>query len=75
MFNALALSLDLKSPTINIHRCLHGLQGYLILFDPHAFVPQRQYILASCLRIWSLRKIYAFYNYLMNTANLIYTLV
>ena len=24
------------------HRLLRGLPGYLILFDPHAFVPQRQ---------------------------------
>ncbi len=26
------------------HRLLHGLPGYLILFDTHAFVPQRQKI-------------------------------
>ena len=25
-----------------IHRLLRGLPGYLILFAPHAFVPQRQ---------------------------------
>ena len=28
--------------TTSIHRLLRGLPGYLILFDPHAFVPQRQ---------------------------------
>ena len=28
--------------TPSIHRLLRGLPGYLILFDPHAFVPQRQ---------------------------------
>ena len=28
--------------TAGIHRLLRGLPGYLILFDPHAFVPQRQ---------------------------------
>ena len=28
--------------TISAHRLLRGLPGYLILFDPHAFVPQRQ---------------------------------
>ena len=28
--------------TASIHRLLRGLPGYLILFDPHAFVPQRQ---------------------------------
>ena len=27
--------------TAGIHRLLRGLPGYLILFDPHAFVPQR----------------------------------
>ena len=26
----------------SIHRLGRGLPGYLILFDPHAFVPQRQ---------------------------------
>ena len=26
------------------HRLLHGLPGYLILFDTHAFVPERQKI-------------------------------
>ena len=28
--------------TISAHRLLRGLPRYLILFDPHAFVPQRQ---------------------------------
>ena len=30
------------SPTLSIHRLQRGLLGYLILFAPHAFVPQRQ---------------------------------
>ena len=30
------------SPTSSIHRLLRGLPGYLILFAPHAFEPQRQ---------------------------------
>jgi hypothetical protein len=30
------------SRTASTHRLLRGLPGYLILFDPHAFVPQRQ---------------------------------
>jgi hypothetical protein len=30
------------SPTASDHRLQRGLPGYLILFDPHAFVPQRQ---------------------------------
>ena len=29
-------------PTPSIHRLQRGLPGYLILFAPHAFVPQRQ---------------------------------
>ena len=33
---------DLISPTPSIHRLRCGLPGYLILFAPHAFEPQRQ---------------------------------
>ena len=33
----------LKDPTTSTHRLQRGLPGYLILFAPHAFVPQRQY--------------------------------
>ena len=29
-------------PTASKHRLQRGLPGYLILFDPHAFVPERQ---------------------------------
>ena len=36
------LATDCISPTVSHHRLLRGLPGYLILFDPHAFVPQRQ---------------------------------
>lgn len=79
MFYALALLLSILYKhmylTINIHRCLHGLRGYLIHFDPHAFVPQRQYIMVSCLRIWSLQGIYTCYSYPENTADLQHTLV
>ena len=43
MLNAFALSLKAHSlRTISIHRLLRGLPGYLILFDTHAFVLQRQ---------------------------------
>ena len=35
----------------NIHRSGHGLPGYLILFAPHAFVPQRQNKPESRLRL------------------------
>ena len=34
---------DIVSPTTSYHRLLRGLPGYLILFAPHAFVPQRQW--------------------------------
>ncbi len=30
-------------PTASIHRLRRGLPGYLILFAPHAFAPQRQH--------------------------------
>ena len=33
---------DCVSPTTSDHRLQRGLPGYLILFAPHAFVPQRQ---------------------------------
>ena len=33
---------ELSPPTPSIHRLQRGLPGYLILFAPHAFVPQRQ---------------------------------
>ena len=36
------LATDPFEPTVSHHRLLRGLPGYLILFDPHAFVPQRQ---------------------------------
>ncbi len=36
------LATDCVSPTASDHRLQRGLPGYLILFDPHAFVPQRQ---------------------------------
>ena len=37
------LATDRHRPTTSDHRLQRGLPGYLILFDPHAFVPQRQY--------------------------------
>ena len=33
---------SLATPTPSAHRLRRGLPGYLILFAPHAFVPQRQ---------------------------------
>ena len=36
------LAAEPVGPTVSHHRLLRGLPGYLILFDTHAFVPQRQ---------------------------------
>ena len=36
------LATDSVSPIASNHRLQRGLPGYLILFDPHAFVPERQ---------------------------------
>ena len=36
------LATEPMDPAVSHHRLLRGLPGYLILFDPHAFVPQRQ---------------------------------
>ena len=33
----------LSTLTASLHRLRRGLPGYLILFAPHAFAPQRQY--------------------------------
>ena len=44
MLNALATALNPgKGLTPSTHRLRRGLPGYLILFAPHAFAPQRQY--------------------------------
>ena len=41
-FNRFRLATDPSGPAVSHHRLRRGLPGYLILFDPHAFVPQRQ---------------------------------
>ena len=44
MLNALAAALKGGNPpTLSTHRLRRGLPGYLILFAPHAFAPQRQF--------------------------------
>src|SRR3954453_23593362 len=44
MLNALTAALQGSIPTTpSMHRLRRGLPGYLILFAPHAFAPQRQY--------------------------------
>ncbi len=35
---------EMTSPTSSVHRLRCGLPGYLILFAPHTFEPQRQYV-------------------------------
>ena len=43
MLNALTSALKGGNPlTLSTHRLQRGLPGYLILFAPHAFAPQRQ---------------------------------
>ncbi len=43
MLKALTGHCRVNPATAGIHRLRRGLPGYLILFAPHAFVPQRQY--------------------------------
>ena len=44
VLNALAAALKGGNPpTLSTHRLRRGLPGYLILFAPHAFAPQRQF--------------------------------
>ena len=38
--------------TASIHRLRRGLPGYLILFAPHAFVHERQYIVSDLPSQW-----------------------
>lgn len=41
------LATQTEVQTASNHRLRRGLPGYLILFAPHAFVPQRQYIISD----------------------------
>ena len=41
------LATQSENRTASIHRLRRGLPGYLILFAPHAFVHQRQYIVSN----------------------------
>ena len=43
----LATQLTNVNRTASIHRLRRGLPGYLILFAPHAFVHQRQYVVSD----------------------------
>ena len=58
------LATQSEDRTASDHRLRRGLPGYLILFAPHAFVPQRQYIVSrSAFAIGILCNIYAFHRY------------
>ena len=68
--------LSLQSPSTktrritSIHRLPRGLPGYLILFDTHAFVPQRQTTCSeAAFAIGVLRDIYAFHRYTTHSAS------
>ena len=70
------LMLSLESPMpqtariTSIHRLPRGLPGYLILFDTHAFVPQRQWGCSdAAFAIGVLRDIYAFHRYTTHSAS------
>ena len=63
------------APTPSIHRLRRGLPGYLILFAPHAFVPQRQFpVQKAAFATGVLPNIYAFHRYTRNSAFLSCTL-
>ncbi len=63
-----------KTPTASRHRLRHGLPGYLILFAPHAFVPQRQYLQMAAFAIGIPPDLYAFHRYTWNSTILSHTL-
>ena len=53
VLNALAAALRGGNPlTLSTHRLRRGLPGYLILFAPHAFAPQRQLHTRESPRHW-----------------------
>ncbi len=59
------------SRTPSNHRLQRGLPGYLILFDPHAFVPQRQLLSSELPSLFGVPPhIYAFHRYMRNSAHL-----
>ena len=63
------------APTPSIHRLRRGLPGYLILFAPHAFEPQRQFpVQKAAFATGVLPNIYAFHRYTRNSAFLSCTL-
>ncbi len=57
-------------PTPSSHRLQRGLPGYLILFAPHAFAPQRQSRQVAAFATGVPPDIYAFHRYTRNSATL-----
>ena len=85
ILNALAAApKNYCSPTPSIHRLRRGLPGYLILFAPHAFEPQRQWSSSKSSVSVTVQQaafatgvppnIYAFHRYTRNSACLSCTL-
>ncbi len=55
-------------PTPSIHRLPRGLPGYLILFAPHAFAPQRQFSVQKAAFATGVpTDLYAFHRYTGNS--------
>ena len=68
MLNALAAAPKAMLPTPSIHRLRRGLPGYLILFAPHAFEPQRQLQSREAAFATGVPpNIYAFHRYTRNS--------
>ena len=65
----------MTTPTPSIHRLRRGLPGYLILFAPHAFEPQRQLQSREvAFATGVLPNLYAFHRYTRNSTFLSCTL-
>jgi len=75
MLNALTKTLAFL-PTLSIHRLLHRLPGYQILFAPYAFIPQRQLkIRKKALAFDILFNFFRFKPYIKNSKIFFLTLI
>ena len=76
VLNALAAALRGGNPlTLSTHRLRRGLPGYLILFAPHAFAPQRQLQTRNAFATGVPPHLYAFHRYTWNSTLLFCTQV
>ena len=67
-FITLATGAKLKAQPPNRHRLQRGLPGYLILFAPHAFAHERQYIPNGAAFAFGIPPhLYAFHRYTWNS--------